>query len=587
MTRRAGERRASRDARDRAAKRGARVDKADDATTKHATLPSASAESFDATGPAAEAKSNRWLGYWLAPVAAVRPWLIAKTTLFLLAFDVLDTHLGPAWRYGAAGFNVPHFDWMRALPAPTTSSYVCMLFLVGIGALVAALLPRPPRALVLAVAGLYTWGWACSMHDSYQHHYLMSFVIASFALLPPFDAKTMFGTASSPRDAPHGLVPRMHALGSTFLTSLCAIVYGYTALAKTEPDWLSGAAMRNITNDGATIRGAIEFAASFGVEREAFWWWLGHGVVPAQIVIAVGYALAPLRDGPSTLREREELARLASRTFDAGGRGPLLVGSVVVAALVGAVMASAIGWGAFGALAAALVAGCVVGVALGDRDLRRFLFAPFGRPSLRGLVATLALVTAVSFHVGAEYLALSIGWFSYYMIAIALATFLPARWLSLAAFVATAPIRGKSWSSNVPEPVRWVLAVLAGVASLVVLGQVADLPGAEGASAIAVTVLVGVAIGAAGGLVARSRSIQIALACAVAGLAHAGWLNATDARFDFYRFAGGDFRRRLEYEAALESYVRANRYAPPGQRRDDRIEEMRERIRQRRGRAGD
>jgi hypothetical protein len=219
-----------------------------------------------------------WTAYWLAPVAAVRPWLFAKLTLFILAFDLLHTHLGPAWRYGAAGFNVPHFDVLRALPVPTTSAYVGMLFFTSASALVCALVPRPPRPLLLAVAALYTWSWACSMHDSYQHHYLLSFVLLAIALFPTLDARQMFGAASTPSDAPHGLVPRVHATGLWLLTSACAVVYGYTAVAKTEPDWLSGDAMRSITQNGQTIPGALALAADLGIDADAFWWLLGHGV---------------------------------------------------------------------------------------------------------------------------------------------------------------------------------------------------------------------------------------------------------------------------------------------------------------------
>ena len=98
-----------------------------DASSSAATLPST------ASSPA---PVDPWTAYWLAPVAAVRPWLFAKLTLFILAFDLLHTHLGPAWRYGAAGFNVPHFDVLRALPVPTTSAYVGVLFFTSASALV-------------------------------------------------------------------------------------------------------------------------------------------------------------------------------------------------------------------------------------------------------------------------------------------------------------------------------------------------------------------------------------------------------------------------------------------------------------------
>ncbi len=539
-------------------------------------------------GPARGAESAGlvpWSRYWLAPLAAVRPWLLLKLTLLLLAFDVLGTHLGPAWRYGAAGFNVPHFAWMEALPTPTTAAYVGMLFLVSTGALVGALVPRAPRWLLASLTVLYTWGWSCSMHDSYQHHYLLSVVLLAFTLFPPMDAADLFGASPLPREATHGLVPRVHALGFTMLTAACAFVYAFTARSKLEPDWLSGDAMRSITHQGQTIQGAIDLAASLGIEGDDFWWWLGHSVVPVQLVCFLGYALAPLLDGPSTAEERDTLTRLVGGWFDPGGRGPAIAGGLVIGALLGCVAGFALGLGPIGFVTVSAGLAALGASLFLDRDGWRFFFMPAGRrPRPVGLFAIVAMLTAISFHVGAEHLALEIGWFSAYMIVVALVVFLPARWLSLAAFVVTAPVRARArGAASALDLPRLVLSGLAGGASLVVMGQLADLPGAVAASAIA-TVVLAVAIGASlAGHASPRASTQAALACLFAGVAITGWLHVTDARFDYYRFAGGDFRRRLDYEAALPAYERANRYAPEGQSRDDRIEEMRERIRDRRG----
>ncbi len=533
-----------------------------------------------------------WTSYWLAPVAAVRPWLILKITLFVLAFDVLHTHLGPAWRYGAGGFNVPHFAWMEALPIPTTAAYVGMLFFVSTSALVCALMPRPPRPLLIAIAVLYTWGWSCSMHDSYQHHYLISFLLLAIAMFPTLDGRTMFGDAPSPERAPNGLVPRVHALGYTLLTSACAVVYAYTAVSKTEPDWLSGDAMRSITHQGESIPGAIAIGESLGIEGDDFWWWLGHGVVPAQVICALAYAVAPLIDGPSTRDERERLSALATTLWARGGRGPAVVASGLIGFGAGVVHGFARGWGALGIGVTAVLLGAGGMVPFLDTSARSLAFAPVPLQPLRMLarvVAAIGLVTALSFHLGAEYITLAIGWFSYYMIAIALVAFLPARWLSLAAFAMTVPLRTRTtdWASPAMLP-RIVLAVLAGGAALVVMGQLADVPGAVTASFVLVAVLVVITVaslngGFSFGLLTRGDAFAYALATAVAGAALSGWVYVSPARFDYYRFAGGDFRRRLQYEDAVHAYERANRYAPPGESRDDRIEEMRAMIRERRG----
>ncbi len=45
---------------------------------------------------------------------------------------------------------------------------------------------------------------------------------------------------------------------------------------------------------------------------------------------------------------------------------------------------------------------------------------------------------------------------------------------------------------------------------------------------------------------------------------------STDVRYDFYRFVGGDARRRGDVAAALEAYTKADRYAPEGKSRRGR-----------------
>ncbi|MFO0709371.1 MAG: hypothetical protein U0353_06005 [Sandaracinus sp.] len=551
-----------------------------------ATSPAPSAPSTPSTPAMPEL--DPWSRYWLAPIAAVRPWLLRKLILALLAFDVLYTLLGPAWRYGAAGFNVPHFAWMSVLAVPSTAAYVGMLFFVSTSALVCALVPRPPRPLLFAIAILYTWGWSSSMLDSYQHHYLLSFVLLAFALFPSLDARALFGSAATPREAPHGLVPRVHVLSYALLTSASGIVYLFTAISKTEPDWLSGDAMRSITHDGQTIGAALDLAASLGIEGDDFWWLLGHGVVPAQIVIFLTYLSAPLLDGPSTSEERDRLAALVGDLWAPGGRGPAITGGALVGTALGVVLGFALGYGAAGITLAAILLGLVGMVLFFDGATWRFALGPFGRPSPLRAFAVFGMLTAVSFHIGAEHLSLAIGWFSTYMILVAFVTLLPARWLSLAAFAITAPLRTRhiDWSSPLVLP-RLVLATLAGGGGLVVMGQLADLPGAMNAALLLLVVLAAIVGGSFAGRLERADAMPFAAACAVASIALSAWVYVSPARFDYYRFAGGDFRRRLDYEHALHAYEHANRYAPPGESRDDRIEEMRGLVRSRRGLAQD
>jgi hypothetical protein len=104
-----------------------------------------------------------------------------------------------------------------------------------------------------------------------------------------------------------------------------------------------------------------------------------------------------------------------------------------------------------------------------------------------------------------------------------------------------------------------------------------------GAGLALVLVLVLVVAAALSGRMPRRDALPFAVACAAAGALLSAWVYVSPARFDYHRFAGGDFRRRLQYEQALRAYEHANRHAPPGESRDDRVEEMRAMIRERRG----
>lgn len=510
--------------------------------------------------------------YWLAPLPAVRAWLFAKTALLLFAVDVFAEHLRPAWRYGTAGFNVAHFPLLELLPAPTTALYVGVMVAVGLGAFVAALSPRPPRALLVAIAVAYLWSWSSSMHDSYQHHYLLSLFLLAFACFPLVSSRDLFGVPAdlatpaapvaraeppaAPRakagkkgraartaieaheraptparrslaDAlPHGIVPLASSWGMVIVWVTAAIVYSYTAVSKAELEWRSGEALRNITRDGATIPGAVDLFARFGIAGDDLWPFLGHSVIALQIACALGFATAPLRDR-------------------ARGTARVVLEAVAIA----------------------------------------------------------ALLLALSFHLGAEYMGLQIGWFSWYMILLALATFVPARWLSLAVLYLTWPARELAQQAKAsPSPVAAaVLALIAGALMLPV-GLDLDLPGA-----LPACVLVGVALMAAAifaqvrrVFVAEIRAAAIALIVAAAivptSLRRLGGDEEIgrdgrpephyDVRYDYWRFAGGDFRRRGEWAAALDAYQHAARHAPEADTREERerlerraqIEEMRQRV---------
>ncbi len=209
------------------------------------------------------------------------------------------------------------------------------------------------------------------------------------------------------------------------------------------------------------------------------------------------------------------------------------------------------------------------------------------RDRLRGrwtrVALTLAMFAPLGFHLGTEGLSLGIGWFSYYMIWIALVFFLPAPTLEALGRTLTAPSR---WAAA-----RWqrrsaglgdrrlptiALAVL-GAAGLAGLGLIVDLPGALAAGEVAGGGILLVTVTAV-----RQRRFEAArvaiLSVALAELLCWASIAGSDARFDYYRTAAGAHRRLGRWEAALEAYVKANRYAPPGEDRKDREAEARRQV---------
>ena len=527
------------------------------------------------------------------PVAAVRPWLFAKALYLVLAFDVWHTLVGPAWRYGAAGFNVAHFAILDALPIPTREAYVGMLVLVGAMAIVAATLPRTPRALSIAITLLYTWGWSCSMLDSYQHHYLLSGMLVTVCLYPQLTAIELFGTVTRSATAPapttpskgqkkrarvasaskwvamfpHGLVARVRSIGWTLTTTFAGIVYAFTAVSKAEPEWRSGDALRNITHEGATMPEAMDFAESIGFAPETVFHLMGTGMIAVQIVCALGYLTASLRDGLSTSGERQALG-------DA-----LRVDSTRITIAFAVSLLLALGaWLRFNFAYAVVV--FVLGVAVGmPRSFQVLAFAPKGRPEPLSMLASLALLVALSFHAGAEYIGLQIGWFSYYMMVLALAALTPAPWLAAFAESLSAPFRTLEPSMLARAPIAAPIAGLVAAGIAAYAGAQIDLPGSQ--TACLVVAAVAAASGIAGLALADHRGSLARVTVALGVAMIACWLSMTSGteRYDFYRFGGGDFRRRHEYRRALEDYRRANLYAPPGQSRDDRVREVEAAIR--------
>jgi hypothetical protein len=230
-------------------------------------------------------------GFWLTAYHPARSFWLMRALYTLLAADLWLEMVEHGGRYGIGGFNVAHFalldDW---LPVPTAGVYVALVIASGFAALSLAL-GAAPRWLRLVLAGTYTLAWMLSLHDSYQHHYLLSWLLVWCAALPDVPL----------RAAQQDELVRGWGLPMTCVT--CAIVYGFTGIAKSELEWRSGQVLRTLTHarpPGAAEPGKFDAARDLllqlGLEEASVWQLFALSTIALQWTIALGYLAAPRRD---------------------------------------------------------------------------------------------------------------------------------------------------------------------------------------------------------------------------------------------------------------------------------------------------
>lgn len=229
--------------------------------------------------------------YFFAPVAAVRPLLVEKCVLVLLALDMWFLRLGMANRYDEKELNLAHFDWLDAVsPAPSAGLFVGVAMLTGMLALVIAM-ANLGVAWRLALLILYSYTWAMSRLDSFQHHYLLSWVLLCIAFFPRVRVADFRGeTAERSRS------PLVSAWAWVLLGVFAAIVYAYTTIAKLDPVWQSGACVQQLEGT-ATLMKPLESAfVALGGKAGSFWNLMAQATVVAEVLLSAGYLLMTQQD---------------------------------------------------------------------------------------------------------------------------------------------------------------------------------------------------------------------------------------------------------------------------------------------------
>jgi hypothetical protein len=494
---------------------------------------------------------------------ASRAYLLSKAVLLMLALDTWMLMIGHAGRYGIDGFNVAHFEWLDALtPLPSAASYIAVLLLTGLLALClvfTGLRRIPTFALFL----LYTFSWSMSMLDSYQHHYFVSLVLLCLVFFPETSALELHPrsngeTRDRKRRAP-AAGPRAELSGWTYVAALVASIAAYALIDADGHTWVAfsllvtaialatwfyspatGAPLLRsgfgFSLLGVTIAIVYTFTALAKVDEN---WMAGHTLLRLS---AAEKIFAPLAD----LGERLGVPR--ERAF---------------AALATMVIPQEFTLGI-----------CYLLSIQRDRSDKAWL----------RVACLLGFGLAIVLHVGAEAMGLQIGWFSYYMLLLACCYLLPLSIVDRLATLFTWParwldLRAQAWERTAQRAGAYGLIGLAlSTALLLVAGSQLDLPGALAASGIAAAALVAVTVWA---WFAHPRRDPRRWAAAAALAATGMWLTIAQSpvRWDFYRFLGGDLKRRGEAEAALAAYEHGEKYAPPGASRASRITELRKQLR--------
>jgi tetratricopeptide (TPR) repeat protein len=213
----------------------------------------------------------------------------------LLTYDLWWIALSHAPRYGAGGFNVPHLGLLAGwLPSATS---IGALYLVGglLSALAALGIGGRLTVAVLAVG--YNLAYLWSQADSYQHHYLLGLLLALFSWAPltALSSQAISSQAQEERSRSKGWVNLWLHPGYDLIFVQMALIYFWTAVAKTEPVWLSGETLDGIIRNPEVRATVLSWGSWAGLNAPETMKALSWGVMIGEYLAPIAYLIKPLR----------------------------------------------------------------------------------------------------------------------------------------------------------------------------------------------------------------------------------------------------------------------------------------------------
>lgn len=260
-------------------------------------------------GTTSVSRASAWRRYWFEASFPTARLTGFRVVFFgLLAFDQWALALPKASFHGVGGFALSHLPAVDGwLPTPSVAAFTLSALTGGFLAFVIAA-GAARRAALVALALLYGGSYLWSQIDSYQHHYLIAWLLVIACGLPtPRDA---------PASAPDMSPPRCRSWAFQLVYVQLGLLYFWAAVAKTGTAWLDGWTLRTIVGpcrqeqlDGLSQAlglhpGSLFVVAAVGIPvvelAAAFVYWiprlrpLGFVLLPA---MHVGIELLGLRIG--------------------------------------------------------------------------------------------------------------------------------------------------------------------------------------------------------------------------------------------------------------------------------------------------
>ena len=227
--------------------------------------------------------ASLWTRFWDRPFHPLQLLVFRFCFFALVAFESFRD-LEHAPRYGAGGFNVPHFPILELLPTPSRYGMV-VLYLAQCALSLRVAFGLGGRVTVWALTAVYGYTYFISQLDSYQHHYMV-FLFLFLTCLVDWES-------DKPRTWPIQLV-----------VVQTGIVYMWAGVTKLHPLWTEGTLLRRQAGGGEFGALVKSWCDSLGVSLDQAWWFMANWSMAAEFVVPLLFLSLPMiPEGRGRLRD--------------------------------------------------------------------------------------------------------------------------------------------------------------------------------------------------------------------------------------------------------------------------------------------